>query len=140
MVAMEVAAAKATEEPREGRARRKERKAASQTVRMGERNLSSTLWKKCGCSCQFLLNLCWKGRTYDSTITCKSKHHTGVGGHGEQSTMPYANHNKTHENHRAIGAEDVNENLEDGLTIVACDSGVEVLDTEEETENNEEAK
>ncbi len=47
-VAIEVAAAKATEEPREGRARQKERKAASQTVRMGERNRSSTLWKKCG--------------------------------------------------------------------------------------------
>lgn len=47
-MAMEVAAAKATEEPREGRARQKERKAASQTVRMGERNLLSTLWKKFG--------------------------------------------------------------------------------------------
>jgi len=45
---MEVAAAKATEEPREGRARQNARKAASQTVRMGERNLSSTLWKKWG--------------------------------------------------------------------------------------------
>ena len=48
IVAMDVAAAKATLLPREGRARQKERKAASQTVRMGERNLSSTLWKKCG--------------------------------------------------------------------------------------------
>lgn len=47
-MAIEVAAAKATEEPRDGRARQKERKAASQIVRMGERNLSSTLWKKCG--------------------------------------------------------------------------------------------
>ena len=46
IVAMEVAAAKATEDPREGRAKQKARKAASQTVRMGERNLSSTLWKK----------------------------------------------------------------------------------------------
>lgn len=43
IVAMEVAAAKATEEPREGRARQKLRKAASQTVRMGERKRSSTL-------------------------------------------------------------------------------------------------
>ncbi len=48
MVAMEVAAAKATLEPREGRARRKERLAASQTVRMGLRKRSSTLWKKLG--------------------------------------------------------------------------------------------
>ena len=47
-MAIEVAAAKATEEPREGRARQNARKAASQTVRMGERNLSSTLWKKWG--------------------------------------------------------------------------------------------
>lgn len=47
-MAMEVAAAKATVDPREGRARQKERKAASQTVRIGDRNRSSTLWKKCG--------------------------------------------------------------------------------------------
>jgi hypothetical protein len=48
MVAMDVAAANATEDPREGSARQKERKAASQTVRIGDLNLSSTLWKKCG--------------------------------------------------------------------------------------------
>lgn len=48
-MAMDVAAAKATEEPREGRESRKARRAASQMVRMGERNLSSTLWKKRGC-------------------------------------------------------------------------------------------
>lgn len=45
---MEVAAAKATEEPRDGRARQKERVAASQMVRMGERKRSSTLWKNDG--------------------------------------------------------------------------------------------
>ncbi len=50
IVAIDVAAAKATELPREGRDRRNARKAASQTVRTGERNLSSTLWKKFGCS------------------------------------------------------------------------------------------
>jgi hypothetical protein len=48
IVAIEVAAAKATDDPREGRAKQKDRNAASQTVLMGERNLSSTLWKKCG--------------------------------------------------------------------------------------------
>ena len=48
MVAIEVAAVKATVEPREGTARRKDRVAASQTVRMGERNRLSTLWKKEG--------------------------------------------------------------------------------------------
>ena len=48
MVAMEVAAAKATEEPREGMARRKERNAASQTVRIGERKWASTEWKNEG--------------------------------------------------------------------------------------------
>lgn len=70
---MEVAAAKATELPSEGRARQNARKAASQTVRMGERNLSSTLWKKFGWwDCQ----LDFSGRTgkrekwmYDSSIT-----------------------------------------------------------------------
>lgn len=45
---MEVAAVKATEEPRDGRERQKDKRAASQTVRTGDRNLSSTLWKKLG--------------------------------------------------------------------------------------------
>lgn len=49
MVAMEVAAAKATSLPKEGRARMKERVAASQTVRMGDLKRSSTWWKKEGC-------------------------------------------------------------------------------------------
>jgi len=49
MVAIEVAAAKATEDPREGRARRKARKAASQTVRTGDWKRESTWWKKWGC-------------------------------------------------------------------------------------------
>lgn len=48
MVAIEVAAAKATEDPREGRDKQNAKKIASQMVRIGERNLSSTLWKKCG--------------------------------------------------------------------------------------------
>jgi hypothetical protein len=58
IVAIEVAAAKATLEPREGRERQKERVAASQTVRMGERKRSSTLWKKCGCD----IRLFWRSR------------------------------------------------------------------------------
>ena len=48
MVAMEVAALKATEEPREGMARRNASVAASQTVRMGLEKRASTLWKKDG--------------------------------------------------------------------------------------------
>jgi hypothetical protein len=40
---MEVAAVKATAEPSEGRERQKAKNAASQMVRMGERNLWSTL-------------------------------------------------------------------------------------------------
>ena len=42
IVAIEVAAEKATELPTDGMARRKANNAASQTVRMGEWNLSST--------------------------------------------------------------------------------------------------
>lgn len=48
MVAIEVAAAKATEEPREGRARMKARVAASQIVRVGDWKRASTWWKKWG--------------------------------------------------------------------------------------------
>lgn len=46
MVAMDVAAEKATEEPSEGSARQKESVQASQTARMGDLRFSSTLWKK----------------------------------------------------------------------------------------------
>ena len=48
MVAMEVAAEKATEEPSEGRARMKERVAASQMARIGDLKRASTWWKN-GC-------------------------------------------------------------------------------------------
>ena len=48
MVAMEVAAAKATLEPREGSARMKARVAASQIVRTGEWKRLSTWWKNFG--------------------------------------------------------------------------------------------
>lgn len=54
MVAMEVAAEKATLEPREGRARMKERVALSQMERIGERKRSSTLWKKEGMPWSYL--------------------------------------------------------------------------------------
>ncbi len=48
IVAMEVAAEKATVEPNDGIARRKERNAPSQMVRIGERKRASTLLKNCG--------------------------------------------------------------------------------------------
>src|SRR6187402_3316217 len=48
MVAMEVAAAKATDDPRLGSERIKARTAASQTARMGDLKRASTLWKKEG--------------------------------------------------------------------------------------------
>lgn len=46
IVAIEVAAANATDEPSDGNARMKDNVAASQTVRIGERKRASTLWKK----------------------------------------------------------------------------------------------
>src|SRR2546423_11529948 len=48
IVAIEVAAKKATVEPRDGTASRKESVAASQMVRMGARKRLSTLWKNFG--------------------------------------------------------------------------------------------
>ncbi len=45
---MEVAAEKATLEPRDGMASKKAKKAARQMVRIGAQNLSSTFVKKCG--------------------------------------------------------------------------------------------
>jgi hypothetical protein len=48
MVAIEVAAANATLDPSEGRARQKDSVADNHTARIGDRNRASTLWKK-GC-------------------------------------------------------------------------------------------
>lgn len=48
MVAMDVAAENATDDPRDGRARRKDRITASQIVRIGDWNRASTLAKKWG--------------------------------------------------------------------------------------------
>lgn len=48
MVAMDVAAENATDDPRDGRARRKESVTASQMVRIGDWNWASTSVKKWG--------------------------------------------------------------------------------------------
>jgi len=48
IVAIEVAAEKATDDPSDGKARQKARNAASQIVLMGAWNLSSTWWKNAG--------------------------------------------------------------------------------------------
>ena len=57
-IAIEVAAAKATEEPRDGSERMKDSVAASQMARMGERNRASTLWKKGCCNGEAQLAHC----------------------------------------------------------------------------------
>ena len=117
IVAILVAAANATELPREGSARQKLSVAASQTVRMGERKRSSTLWKKCGWYiCQFRTHEENMSKTHNSTISGKSKHHPRVTRHGEKSTMPHTNHDKTHQHHRSIITKHVDENLQYRLT------------------------
>ena len=132
-MAMEVAAAKATEEPREGRARQKARKAASQTVRMGERKRSSTLWKKCGLNFMLvqLLMLGWRG-TYNPTISRKRKHHPRIRCHREKSAMPNTNHNQTHQDHCPIRSKNIYKDLKNRLSVILSRvNGVsEILDTE----------
>ncbi len=142
MVAMEVAAAKATEEPREGRARQKARKAASQTVRTGERKRPSTLWKNCGWNRMSILKHRFQEweETYDSAISCKGKHHSRVRGHGEQPAMPYANHDHAHKDHCTVVSKNINKNLQYWLADGTRDSAVEILDAEEEREQHEESE
>ena len=108
---MEVAAAKATDEPREGRARQKERVAASQTVRMGERNLSSTLWKKCGFKQSDKIFGEGGNGTYDSAVASECKHHSRVRSHGEKSTMPNADHDQAHEHYGSVVSKNIDEDL-----------------------------
>ena len=149
-MAMEVAAAKATVEPREGKARQKDRKAASQTVRIGERKRSSTLWKKCGyMRVRFgMIRMELRGiskhfremETYNSAVSGKGKHHPRVRGHGEQSAMPDADHDQTHQNYSSIVPEDVNKDLQDWLSDRTRDGVIEVLDTKEERHQYEKSE
>jgi hypothetical protein len=141
IVAMEVAAVKATAEPSEGRERQKASRAASQTARTGERNLSSTLWKKLGCGNMSVWVLPrGEGDAYDATISRKREHHPRITGHGKQAAMPYANHDQAHQDHRAVVAEYIDEDLQHRLPIVTRHGPVEVLDPEEETEKDEHAE
>lgn len=54
--------------------------------------------------------------------------------------MPDADHDEAHEDDGAVVAEDVDEDLEDGLCVGGADGVVEVLDAEEEAEEDEEAE
>lgn len=94
MVAIEVAAAKATEEPNDGRASINDNVAANQTVRIGDLKRASTLWKK-GCCCTIsLLAFSCRGMTsYNSTISSKCEHHTTITSHTKKPTMPDTDYN-----------------------------------------------
>lgn len=142
MVAIDVAAPKATELPSEGRDRQKARKAASQTVRMGERNLSSTLWKNFGWSnSQISLQVRNWGGPYNSSITGKGKHHSGIRGHREESTVPDTDHHKGHQNHGSVVSTCIGKNLEYWLPEVSTSRRErEVLDGEQKTHDDEETE
>jgi hypothetical protein len=148
-VAIDVAAEKATELPRDGRARMKERKAASQMVRMGDLNLASTWWKN-GCCAKlvhsphsdWIMAMECQGWecTHNATVSRKRKHHPAVTRHAEQPTMPHANHDQRKHDNGSILAGNVNEDLQHGLAVVAGHSVLKVLDREEEGHEDEEAE
>ena len=54
--------------------------------------------------------------------------------------MPDADDDDCKEHDRAVLAEDVEKDLEDGLPVVAADGGVEVLDGEQQAQDQEEAE
>jgi hypothetical protein len=143
---MEVAAAKATLLPREGRARQKERKAASQTVRIGDLNRSSTLWKKLGWDdCQWVILTGGgmknnKEQTYKTTIAAKSEHHAAVGSHREESTMPDADNDQSEECKCSIRSKDINKDLQYWLSIRRSKRIIKILNRKQETQQDEESK
>ena len=95
IVAIDVAAAKATEEPSDGSERMKESVAASQTARTGERNRLSTLWKNGCCGLWSARGKArgWaSGDTHDAPVARKRKHHAAVAGHAKESAVPDADY------------------------------------------------
>ena len=81
------------------------------------------------------------GRTYNTAVSGKGKHHSRVTRHAEESTMPHANHNQAHQHHRAIVAKHIRENLQHGLPeALASDRLFDILDAEQEREDHEKSK
>lgn len=142
MVAIEVAAEKATVEWRDGSARRYERVAASQIVRMGDLKRASTLLKNRGRPANGLVDEhgMGKGAKGFTSITTEAVHHARVGCQGEETAVPDANHDEHHEDDGAGVPKDVNQDLNDGLSNVAFDRCLEMLDREEERHEKEEAE
>lgn len=54
--------------------------------------------------------------------------------------MPHTNHNKTHNDNRAVRPENIHEDLQNRLSIITPDRRVEILNAEQETQDNEEAE
>ena len=149
MVAMEVAALNATEDPRDGRARQKDRKAASQTVRMGERNRWSTLWKKCGMPpSRAKANIIRELEVIEKSPQLKGVSFPlalgvcGLWGKYDD-LLPDTNQNQTHQDHRPISAENIDENLQHWLSdrvIRQPKRAIEILNAKQKTNQHEESK
>lgn len=77
-----------------------------------------------------------------SAIAREGEHHPAVAGHAEEAAVPDADDDEGDQDEGAVGAEDVHEDLEDGLAVVGgrVDRVVEVLDREEQAEHQEEAE
>ncbi len=63
-----------------------------------------------------------------TSISTKTKHHAGIGRHGEKAAMIHANHDKCHEHYCTRFAEDIDKNLNHRLFVITSDSGIEILD------------
>ena len=72
-----------------------------------------------------------------TSIATEAVHHARVGCHGKEAAVPDANHNEHHEDDGAGVAENIDQDLNDGLSDVAFDRGTEILDREEERHKEE---
>lgn len=129
IVAIDVAAAKATVDPSDGRARMKAKVAASQIVRIGLRKRLSTLWKNFGIprSRAFRTLAEENISTAKKTFT-KRKHHPAVACQAEKPTMPNTYDDQCEQDNSAIFAENVQKNLQYRLSSRSVDSPIKVLD------------
>ena len=83
---------------------------------------------------------CSRPWTYNATIAGKRKHHPAVARHAEEPAVPDTDKDKRKQAECSGFAEDVHEYLKYGLSVVARDGPVEVLNREKERHQHEEAK
>ena len=76
----------------------------------------------------------------NSAIASECKHHAGVGCETEESSEEYADDDEAEEHDCAVGTEDVDEDLEDGVAVVGVEGFLKILNRKQKRKHDEEAE